>query len=127
MQDRLRTRRGVRPEDHEEGGREEHETVTIIRHLGIMAKNLGSDVGVAELYLVPYFATTPTALLGGGRRDVGIAVAALRFVAAFARTSIPSQPSEKMQPVIVGVLEPSWLAGFARTSTITEGSKAEAR
>ncbi len=124
MQDR--PRRGVRPEDHEEGGREEHETLTIIHHLGIMGMNLGSDVGVAERCLVPCFATTPTALRGGGRRDVGIAVAALRFVAAFARTPIPSQPSEK-KPVIVGVLEPSWLAGFARTSTVAEGSKAEAR
>ncbi len=99
---------------------------TIIHHLGIMEKNLGSGVGVAELCLVPCFATTPTALHGGGRRDVGIAVAAFRFVAAFARTPIPSQPSEK-KPVIVGVLEPSWLAGFARTSTVAEGSKAEAR
>ncbi len=127
MQDMPWTRRGTRPEDQGEGGREEHAIATIILHFGIMAKTLGSDVGVAERFLVTVFATTPTALRGGGRRGVGIAVAASRFVAASARTSIPSQPSVKMQPVIVGVLDISWLTGFARTSTIAGRSKAEAR
>ncbi len=127
MQDMPRTRRGVRPEDQGEGGREEHMIATIIRHLGIMVRILGSGVGVAERLLVPVFAATPTALRGGGGRAVGIAVAALRFVASFARTSISSKPSETTQPIIVGVLDRSLLACFARTSTMAGRSAAAAR
>ncbi len=88
--------------------------------LGIMKKNLGSGVGVAESHLAPCSATTSAAL------HEGIAVAASSFAAGFARTPIPLQPSEK-KPAIVGVQELSWLTGFARTATVAEEGKAEER